>query len=94
MHFAGRDGVTYTVVGTGRLEREVLLPRRSAERLEPRLLDVPALSPTAAAATATLGRQPRPGLQRLVPKGQHGSTLRITVVDRGPSTETECVAFP
>ena len=39
MKFAGRDGVVYTVVGKGGLVREVLLPRRLAERLEQRRLD-------------------------------------------------------
>ena len=42
MKFAGRDGVVYTVVGKGGLVREVLLPRRLAERLEARRLDAPA----------------------------------------------------
>ncbi len=41
MKFAGRDGVVYTVVGKGGLVREVLLPRRLAERLEERRLDAP-----------------------------------------------------
>ena len=41
MKFAGRDGVVYTVVGKGGLVREVLLPRRLAERLEARRLDRP-----------------------------------------------------
>ncbi len=41
MKFAGRDGVVYTVVGKGGLVREILLPRRLAERLEARRLDRP-----------------------------------------------------
>ena len=40
MKFAGRNGVIYTVVGKGGLVREVLLPRRLAERLEERRLNV------------------------------------------------------
>ena len=42
MKFAVRDGVVYTVVGKGGLVREVLLPRRLAERLEERRLDASA----------------------------------------------------
>ena len=41
MKFAGRDGAVYTVVGKGGLVREVLLPRRLADRLEARRLDRP-----------------------------------------------------
>ena len=41
MKFAGRGGVVYTVVGKGGLVREILLPRRLAERLEARRLDRP-----------------------------------------------------
>ena len=41
LKFAGRDGVVYTVVGKGGLVREVLLPRRLAQRLEARRLDRP-----------------------------------------------------
>ena len=42
MKFAGRSGVIYTVAGKGGLVREVLLPRRLADRLEQRRLDAPA----------------------------------------------------
>ena len=41
MKFAGRDGVVYTVAGKGGLVREVLLPRRLADRLEERHLRAP-----------------------------------------------------
>ena len=41
MKFAGRDGVVYTVAGKGGLVREVLLPRRLADRLKERRLRAP-----------------------------------------------------
>ena len=39
--WAGRDGQIYTVAGKGGLVREILIPRKLAERLEARRLPYP-----------------------------------------------------
>ena len=83
MKFTGRDGVVYTVVGKGRLVREVLLPHRLAESSVP--CRRPGPMPRGAAAgrpgarrrpqcplPAALRRRRRTRVERVVLLRQHG----------------------